>query len=104
MARTAKTTVHFVAIDGEDDLFAVEERTGQVRTTIGRVARLGGPRDGYPANNPVVWMAVGVGMRGWTCVYSTRREALAAMRIGRTWQDVRWLGHPEDPSVPVAAA
>lgn len=75
MARTARTTTHFV-LTAEDKGgvtvmrdYNVEERQGQVRRTVGRV---------YGGGNS--WMGLPIGGTAWTCRHTTRAAALDAMR------------------------
>jgi hypothetical protein len=86
MARTAKITTHFVLISAVDSRgrarkdqpreYAVEERQGQVRRTLGRV--YGG--DGH-------WMALPVGAGAWTRYHPTRGAALDALRLREDCRD-----------------
>jgi hypothetical protein len=93
MARIAKTTTHFVLISavdsrgcvrqGEPREYAVEERQGQVRRTIGRVYGGGGGK----------WMGLPVAGTAWTLWHDTRAEALDALRRRESCveeQEKRW--------------
>lgn len=63
---------------GEVRDYNVVEKLGQTTRTIGRV--FGAGRD---------WIALGVGMDGWTSHYPTRAQAVQAMRERRTFTDDR---------------
>lgn len=58
--------------------YNVEERLGKTTRTIGRV---------YGAGHD--WIALGIGMDGWTSHYPTRAAAVQAMRERRTFTDDR---------------
>jgi hypothetical protein len=70
---TFLTAVEFARETGAE--YAVEEHTGSTTRTIGRV---------YGASNH--WLALGVGMPAWTAPHRTRKDAVQAMRQGRTFE------------------